>query len=126
MSVLNDVKPGDKIAVPHHSFGSMMHYKIFTVDRVTKTQVICQDKRFRKRNGYLIGSDNGARWNSGRSYAEPLTDDIIKSNTDYQQYQRHRQIKAEVIGALDNYDYSVEVLERIKAIIDDADQNKNG
>lgn len=58
MSSLNDVKPGDILVECTRN-----HISVVTVSKVTPTQIVCGNKRYRKKDGYLVGRD---AWNYGK------------------------------------------------------------
>lgn len=61
------LKPGDEIAV-----GNYHRKDIRTVDRVTATQVVVGDARFRRKDGMLVGDYHGL----SRPYIMPATQKI--------------------------------------------------
>ena len=58
MSDLASVKVGDKVL---YSGGFSCEQHIETVSRVTATQIICGNMRFRKSDGFAVGSDSYSR-----------------------------------------------------------------
>lgn len=58
MKELKDLVEGDEVLVR-----GMCHRRIAKVDKVTKTQIIIDNARFRRDSGWQCGSD---RWNIGR------------------------------------------------------------
>lgn len=74
MKELKDLKAGDDVIVT-----SMCHRRIAKVDKVTKTQIIIDNARFRRDSGWQCGSD---RWNVRRIYVptEKEISDIKEEN----------------------------------------------
>jgi hypothetical protein len=79
---LATLKVGDKVCMASGMGWSSRAYTIYTIERVTATQLISStgnalgnpcEIRFRKKNGYIVGSDSYA-------YIEPLTDDVLEAN----------------------------------------------
>lgn len=58
MKELKDLKAGDDVVVT-----GIFHRRIAKVDKVTKTQIIIDNARFRRDSGWQCGSD---RWNVRR------------------------------------------------------------
>ena len=58
MKELKDLVAGDEVLVT-----GTLHRRIAKVDKVTKTQIIVNNARFRRDSGYQFGSD---RWNVRR------------------------------------------------------------
>lgn len=67
MKELKDLKAGDDVLVT-----GTFHRRIAKVDKVTKTQIIIDNARFRRDSGWQCGSD---RWNVRRIYV-PIEKEI--------------------------------------------------
>lgn len=87
----HDIKPGDRVAVNYGGWGRSKIYRTKTVDRVTATQIILGEQRFRKTDGQLVGSDNFAR----PVRLEVLDDEMAKRITKY-------KILENLVDAVDN------------------------
>jgi hypothetical protein len=80
---LATLKVGDKVCMPSRSGWGGRTYTIYKIERVTATQFVsfkrnglgvpCDEVRFRKKDGHIVGSDSYAR-------IEPLTQDVLKAN----------------------------------------------
>lgn len=74
MKELKDLVVGDEVLV-----SGMYHRRIAKVDKVTKTQIVVDNARFRRNSGWQCGSD---RWNVRRIsvHTEKEISDIKEEN----------------------------------------------
>jgi hypothetical protein len=116
--LLTDLKSGDEIAVKHwtsrmHSVPRTPFYEILKIERVTKTQLICGNRRFRKKDGYEIGTDSSGIWESTEKYAEVMVDRVIKTNQKYNALLKQVHLKRFIVNAIEKNNLSTAVLEEI-------------
>jgi hypothetical protein len=103
-----DVKVGDKVVLESYGIGSIK-YLVKTVDRVTKTQIIIGNMKYKKDTGRQIGNKN--KWYPDDKIHLPSVDMIEKVN-DYQNQLR----KYHLVKDLSEFDWNKFDLERLNEI----------
>lgn len=76
---LQSLKEGDSVCVYYRGWGSP-YYDVFTIKRMTATQLVCvntsfgseRELKFRKENGYIVGD--------GYDQIEPITTRVMEVN----------------------------------------------
>jgi hypothetical protein len=91
--------------------------KIVTVDRVTETQIIIGNQRFRRKDGASVG-DTRLSWTA--PWIEANTDEgrerVAQSRAKWEEHDRREAIFA-MLNKISFTDLSTDALERIVAII---------
>ncbi len=87
---LEHLKVGDKVMITD-SF--RLTYSVKTIDRVTKTQIICGNTKIKRVDGYEIGSGQ-MKWSPSTYWKEYDVAQIlkIKESTDMRKLDRARKV----------------------------------
>lgn len=100
---LSELKEGDDVIVVSSSGG--IRKKVATVTRTTKTQIIVGNSRYRKNNGYIIGSSCWCR-----EYLMKPTPELIET-------LNAEEIKIRYVNFLKNVvDWGILDIEKLKKI----------
>jgi hypothetical protein len=116
---LSDVKAGDEVIMIQYVLGrSPARQTIVTVDRVTETQIIVGNQRFRRKDGAAVG-DSRLSWTA--PWIEANTDEgrerVAKSRAKWAEHDRREAIFA-LLRKISFSDLPTSALERIVAIIE--------
>ena len=88
MKELKDLVAGDEVLVT-----GTLHRRIAKVDKVTKTQIIVNNARFRRDSGWQCGSD---RWNVRR-----ISVPTLKEISDF----KEENFRKELLYAISSFDF---------------------
>ena len=88
MKELKDLVAGDEVLVT-----GTLHRRIAKVDKVTKTQIIANNARFRRDSGWQCGSD---RWNVRR-----ISVPTLKEISDF----KEENFRKELLYAISSFDF---------------------
>ena len=102
MSKFENLKAGDEVVVP--STGWSNEEYIRKVDRITKTQIVIGDSKFRITNGYEVG-------------ASGYHNRIIRIPSEKDRVRIHRANLLRRLKTTDFGKFETDVLEKIQAII---------
>ena len=88
MKELKDLVAGDEVVVT-----GTLHRRIAKVDKVTKTQIIINNARFRRDSGWQCGSD---RWNVRR-----ISVPTLKEISDF----KEENFRKDILYAISSFDF---------------------
>ena len=88
MKELKDLVAGDEVVVT-----GTLHRRIAKVDKVTKTQIVIDNARFRRDSGWQCGSD---RWNIRR-----ISVPTLKEISDF----KEENFRKELLYAISSFDF---------------------
>ena len=94
IKTLNNVQAGDKVVIYVSRWGTGSH-RLMQVARTTKTQIIIMAERFKRSDGYMIGSDS---YTTARIVTTRLNNGILRLMTpeEGQRLIDHEKIQAEI------------------------------
>ena len=100
---LEDLKEGDTVVIRSYGWASAP-YRFKTITKITKTQIVCGDYRYRRDSGFLVGSEG---WNRERI--------SVPTETDYIGYRVYvAQCKLEkIVVKEENLTFVEELLKKI-------------
>ena len=103
MKELKDLVAGDEVLVT-----GTLHRRIAKVDKVTKTQIVIDNARFRRDSGWQCGSD---RWNVRR-----ISVPTLKEISDFKE-ENLRKILINTISSFDFKRLSTDELKKVYNIV---------
>ena len=103
MKELKDLVAGDEVVVT-----GTLHRRIAKVDKVTKTQIVIDNARFRRDSGWQCGSD---RWNVRR-----ISVPTLKEISDFKE-ENFRKILINTISSFDFKRLSTDELKQVYNIV---------
>jgi predicted nucleotidyltransferase len=110
MTDLQNIKPGDDVAYVAGGCGSGVYIR--KVERVTKTQIIIGDSRYRREDGFPVGH---TIWDA--AHICELTPEMEKRVKETADREKKTRLVAEIHKALRGL--TLDQLERINAIVDE-------
>ena len=99
MKELKDLVAGDEVVVT-----GTLHRRIAKVDKVTKTQIVIDNARFRRDSGWQCGSD---RWNVRR-----ISVPTLKELSDF----KEENFRKELLYAISSFDFERLATDKLKQV----------
>lgn len=118
MSELENVKEGDEVILWHSGFHRTCEFK--TVERAMKLHLVIDGTKYGRRGGRLVGATG---WD--RAFIEPATPENRKNAADRMkelQEENARFTAWRKMNSVGRDDLTIDQLQRIAAIIDEASQ----
>jgi len=109
MNNFENIKAGDEVAIIFRN-----DIKLVKVDRITKTQIIIRDNKYRKKDGDGIGPCGSYGMWSTKSYISPITPEI-EERLKIKELNNKKKYYIEKILGFDLYQLS---LDKLKNIVD--------